>query len=229
MIKTSSSLESFSALDLIKCDYHIMPAAKNEYANDKYFMIPAYPATGVLYITSNNPEFISGHLRVRGKDEGRYPYNYLEMIENIFGNENNTIEVCSRSVKSANEPHSSYVSASPSFTVDINPETRPDLVCDAQTLEGIPSNKFNRWRCDPPYNQNTAQKMYGTNFPITGELLKAGARVCKVGSLLFLLLGPQNYQWCPNGVKRIGWVAITIVPNNELRALHIFYKYSDDV
>jgi hypothetical protein len=26
------------------------------------------------------------------------------------------------------------------------------------------------------------------------------------------------------GVKRIGWIAITIVPNNELRALHIFHK-----
>jgi hypothetical protein len=52
--------------------------------------------------------------------------------------------------------------------------------------------------------------------PITRELLKAGARVCKVGSLLFLLLGPQNYQWYPPRVKRIGWIAITIVPNNEL-------------
>jgi hypothetical protein len=113
------------------------------------------------------------------------------------------------------------------FTVDICPETKPDLIGDVQKLEGIPNNKFNRWRCDPPYNHNTAQKMYGTNLPVTDELLKAGARVCKVGSLLFLLLGPQNHQWCPPGVKRIGWVAITVVPNNEYRAMHIFYEYAD--
>ena len=113
------------------------------------------------------------------------------------------------------------------FTVDINPETKPDLVADGQKLDGIPNNRFNRWRCDPPYNPETAKKMYRTGLPVTGELLKAGARVCKVGSLMFLLLGPQNYQWCPAGVKRIGWVAITVVPNNELRALHIFYKYAD--
>jgi hypothetical protein len=113
------------------------------------------------------------------------------------------------------------------FTVDINPETKPDLTDDAQTLAGVPDNKFNRWRCDPPYNQNTAQKMYGTNLPITTKLLKAGARVCKVGSLMFLLLGPQNYQWCPLGVKRIGLILITIVPNSELRALNIFYKYAN--
>lgn len=52
-------------------------------------------------------------------------------------------------------------------------------------------------------------------------------RVCNVGSFLFLLLGPKNYQMCPQGVKRIGWIAITVVPNNELRALNIYYKYTD--
>ncbi len=69
--------------------------------------------------------------------------------------------------------------------------------------------------------------MYRTVLPKTGKLLKAGAWVCKVGSLMFLLLGPQNYQMCPPGVQRIGWIAMTIVPNNELRAVHIFYKYAD--
>jgi hypothetical protein len=44
---------------------------------------------------------------------------------------------------------------------------------------------------------------------------------------MFLLLGPQNYQWHPKGVKRIGWIAITVVPNNEVRALNIFYKYAE--
>jgi hypothetical protein len=212
-------------LDLIKCDFQILPASKMDDANNNYIVIPAHPATGVLYITNNNPEFISGHVRLKGKDEGRYPYKYLEMIENIFGKEDNTIEVCSRSVRGINRSHST--SATPCFTVDINLKTKPDLVGDAQTLDGIPDNKFNRWRCDPPYNQSTAKKMYGTNLPVTGELLKAGARVCKVGSLLFLLLGPKNHQWCPYGIKRIGWIAITVVPNNEVRALNIFYKYAD--
>ena len=69
--------------------------------------------------------------------------------------------------------------------------------------------------------------MYGTNLPSSIKLLKAGARVCKVGSLMFLLLGPRNYQWHPKGVKRIGWIAITVGPNNEVRALTIFYKYAD--
>jgi hypothetical protein len=111
--------------------------------------------------------------------------------------------------------------------VDINPLAKPDLVEDGQALYGISNHKFNRWRCDPPYNINTVKKMYQTSLPTLIKLLQAGARVCKVGPLMFLLLGPQNYQPTPKGVKRIGWIAITVVPNNEVRALNIFYKYSD--
>ena len=54
--------------------------------------------TGILYVTDNSPYFLSGHVRLRGKDEGRYPYKYLDMIDSLFGPEPNTIEVCSRSV-----------------------------------------------------------------------------------------------------------------------------------
>lgn len=170
---------------------------------------------------------------MRGKNGGRYPYRYLDMIDTIFGLEENIIEVCSGNLKGrqittpAAEKDSSSVQLS-CFTVDINPDMKPDLVADGQKLDGIPNGKFCRWRCDPPYNAQTAKSMYGTERPSTGKLLKAGARVCKTGSLMFLLLGPQNYQICPRGVKRIGWIPISIVPNNELRALHIFYKYSDN-
>ena len=53
----------------------------------------------------------------------------------------------------------------------------------------------------------SAKSMHGlTDLPQTSKLLKAGARVCRPGSLMFLLLGAQNYQICPKGVKRIGWM-----------------------
>ena len=93
---------------------------------------------------------------MRGKNEGRYPFHYLEMIDNIFGYEPNTIEVCSRSVPGGNK-------GGHCFTVDINPDCKPDLVTNGETLEGITSNEFDRWRCDPPYNENTAFKMYRTS------------------------------------------------------------------
>jgi len=190
-------------LDLIKCHYRY---------DGKYTVMQAFPATGLVYITDSSPHFMSGHIRMKGKDQGQYPYHYLEMIEKIFGYEANTIEVCSHNVKDC-------------FTVDIDPLTNPSLVDDAQYLSKVEANQFNRWRADPPYNEDTAMKMYGTDLPNTAKLLQAGNRVCKPGSLLLLLLGPQNYQICPKSLIRIGWICLTVIPNNELRALHIFYKY----
>lgn len=139
------------------------------------------------------------------------------MIDNIFGYEPNSIEVCSRSVPGGNRGGSC-------FTVDINPDFKPDLVTNGKTLGGVPSNEFDRWRCDPPYNEDTARKMYGTSLPSTAKLLQAGARVCKEGALMFLLLGPTNYQSCPSGVIRIGSIVISVIPNNEWRTLNIFLK-----
>jgi hypothetical protein len=214
-----SSRDPINVIDFIKSKYQILSSSNFEDTRSEYFVIPADPAVGVLYVTSQNSGFISGHVRLRGKDDGRYPYKYLEMIDSTFGKENNTIEVCSRTVRGTK--------TSPCFTVDINPATNPDLVDDAQILDRVPSNKFNRWRCDPPHSQYTAQSMYGTSMPRTMDLLKAGARVCRVGSVLFLLLGPQNYQWCPAGVQRIGLIYASIVPNNETRCLNIYYKYAD--
>lgn len=96
-------------------------------------------------------------MRLRGQDGGRYLFNYVEMLDTIFGKEKNTIEVCSGSIKGD------------CFTADIRSDTRPDLVTDGQELYEIPNGKFCRWRCDPPYNSNTAEKMYSTVLPKTGS------------------------------------------------------------
>ena len=95
-----------------------------------YTIVSCQPAKGIIYITEDNPGFISGQIRMRAKNEGRYPFHYLEMIDSIFGYEPNTIEVCSRSIRGGNK-------GGHCFTVDINPNCNPDLVTDGETLEGI--------------------------------------------------------------------------------------------
>jgi hypothetical protein len=181
---------------------------------DGYETYSAHPAKGVLYITHDNPEFISGHIRVRGENNGSYPHFYTEMIENLFGESKKTIEVCSYKIQGNKNL----------FTVDINPDYKPHLVADGQDLSDLNDNQFTRWRCDPPYNAATAKKMYNCDVPSPIKLLKAGARLITPGSLMFLLLGPQNYQWHPKGTKRIGIITMTVVPNNEIRALNIYLK-----
>jgi hypothetical protein len=204
--------KTFNVMNLIKCPYEALPKDNPEI----YVIVPKL-LKGILFISFNNLVFISGQVRVRGKGGGEYPFHYLEMIDYVFGREENTIEICSGSIDRG------------CFTVDINPKTNPRIVDDAQTLAKIPNDTFSRWRCDPPYNENAARKMYGTDLPKPVRLLEAGTRVCKKQSLLFLLLGPTNYQWHPGGTRRIAYINMTVVPKIEVRCLNAFYKYTNDI
>ena len=231
----TNSHSHLNILDLIKCTHYIR-------YDENYIITHAHPATGILHITDNSPFFITGKASMRGRDGGRYPYKYEEMINHLFGTEKNKIEVCSGTIKGRTwesgtalsslkikDSLSSILNLSSStypFTVDINSHLNPDYVADSQILDGIPNGVFNRWMGDPPYNLSTAKNMYGTELPSPIRLLEAGARVCKPGSLMFLLLG-KPYQPCPNGVKRIGCIDISVIPNNKVRFLNIYWKYED--
>lgn len=115
------------------------------------------------------------------------------------------------------------------MTVDINPDRDPIHIGDGQSLPVDWTNRFERWYCDPPYNKRTAEKMYGTQLPSWTKLLTEGARVTKPGGLLFLLLGEVNLQWHPQGTTRIGWLVLSIIPNQEARAIHVYLKNTDAI
>ena len=101
----------------------------------------------------------------------------------------------------------------------------PKYVADGQDMSSIFQDEiFDRWYCDPPYNEVNALKMYDTRLPSRQKLLKEGARVVKKGSLMFFLLGAVNYQISPSEIERIGMIFITVVPNNEIRTLNIYHK-----
>ena len=75
---------------------------------------------------------------MRGKNNGRYPYGYKEMIHSIFGVSNRAIEVCSNSV----------IGNGNLITVDIRPETEPDYVANGQDMPVFANETFDRGYCD---------------------------------------------------------------------------------
>jgi hypothetical protein len=156
-ISKSKESNSFNILDIIKCKYIFQTDG-----NYGFYTIPASPASGVLHVNQESRYFIHGSISMKGKGGGSYPYNYLEMIDNIFGSEENTIEVCSGSIKGRN------ASSSPSapFTVDINPAMNPDYVGDAQKLDGISNGIFNRWRGDPPIMTRLPERCMALNYRV---------------------------------------------------------------
>jgi hypothetical protein len=160
--------------------------------------------------------FIGGQFKMKGVNGGRYPIPMLRAIDEIFGFEKNIIEVCSNQIEGLNKGGNCY-------TVDINPEYEPDLIADGQDLAAIPDNSYNRWRCDPPYNRKTAKEMYNCKLPNVTKLLKEGCRVVKPNSLLFLLhedITPSNIA----GLRKIGFIHVTAIPNKKARALNIYMK-----
>jgi hypothetical protein len=186
--------------------------------NDKYKGIfDLKSITGVVYITQNSPHYISGEMRLRGKDNGQYPYGFKEGLWELFGRctaLQNEIEVCSGDI----------IKGYNLVTVDVNKSKNPTYVLDAQNLPEKWSDRFDRWNCDPPYSGHAAKEMYGTEMPSISRLLTEGARVTKPGGLLFCLLGNVNLQWSPKSTIRIGRISMTIVPNQEVRALHCYLK-----
>jgi hypothetical protein len=138
-------------------------------------------------------------------------------MEEVFGMcspSGEEIEVCSGWVR--NRPNL--------MTVDINPDRYPVHVGDGQSLPIDWNNRFDRWYSDSPYSEHAAKGMYGTDMPSVTKLLAEGARVTRPGGLLFLLLGNKNMQWHPKSTIRIGWLGITIVPNQEVRTIHCHLK-----
>jgi hypothetical protein len=181
----------------------------------KYTCYLLNTTTGSLYVTTNSPQYISGHCRMLGRKNGQYPFRYTSLLEEVFGTSpGEAVEVCSGWVTSRSDL----------VTVDINPARQPTHIGDGQSLPRDWENRFNRWNADPPYNARTAKQMYGTAFPSWSKLLTEGARVTKPGGLLFLLLGNVNMQWHPEELIKIGWITLTIVPNQESRAIHIYLK-----
>jgi hypothetical protein len=167
--------------------------------------------------------FLTGLVRTLGKKEGQYPVGYLDFINYMFGREKNTIEICSRFMQVDN--------VDTAATVDIDPFFTPTFCTSAETLAGVPSNFYKRARLDPPYGARQSLEIYGIErTPDFSAMLKQAARVCREGGLIFMLRGQEggNQQFCkPYGLTRIGLVAITVVPNLEVRFLNIYAKTGD--
>jgi hypothetical protein len=72
--------------------------------------------------------------------------------------------------------------------------------------------------------------MYNCELPSLYKLLEAGARVIRPGSLMFLLCS-QNLQSGTIGkgnIKRIAFIYISVIPNNETRILNIYVKLPEE-
>lgn len=76
------------------------------------------------------------------------------------------------------------------FTVDIDPECKPDLVANVEYLPQIKDESYEGAIGDPPYNEDFAKLLYNCDYPKWSNWTKEIVRVTKKGGYIAIM---QNY------------------------------------
>jgi hypothetical protein len=88
------------------------------------------------------------------------------------------------------------------FRVDIKPEVKPDVLCDAHELSKHIDRKFDVIFADPPYSDLEAKEIYGTPklkyktwTAEATKLLRPGGLLIVYHKYLMPIQTPQNTKW----------------------------------
>ena len=102
--------------------------------------------------------------RPAAKYPGCYPLHFERKLPEILETENYIHLFAGKSISG--------------FRVDIKEEVCPDIVSDVHNLP-IGDNSFEGGMADPPYTEEFAEKLYGTEYPTWGKWTKELVRVVK--------------------------------------------------
>jgi hypothetical protein len=91
---------------------------------------------------------MGNNYRVKSTYYGGFPAGYLKRVKALFPEKKNALHLFSGRVDTE---------VFPGKTVDINSETQPDFVDDAQTLDRVPLSEFDLVLADPPYSVEDAE------------------------------------------------------------------------
>jgi hypothetical protein len=151
--------------------------------------------------------------RVRSGYYGGYPAGYLKRVKAMFPDKQRPLHLFSGKVDLA---------ALSGDTVDINPDTEPTFIDDAQTLERVPLEDYDLVLADPPYSVEDCDhyqtSMIKRNVVMRklGERLTTGAHVVWLDQVLPMY---RKDQFAVEAV--IGMVKST---NHRFRVVTIFRK-----
>ena len=100
---------------------------------------------------------------VRSGYYGGYPGDYLKRIRALFPDKCRVLHVFAGKVD---------LSILPGDTLDLRAELAPTFCTDAQTMHGVPLDRYDLAVCDPPYTPADATQ-YGTPMPVAGRVMTA--------------------------------------------------------
>ena len=105
--------------------------------------------------------------RVKSAYYGGYPAGYLRRIRALFPEKRRALHLFSGKVD---------VAVFPGDTVDVNPSLGATCVDDAQTMLGVPLERYDLVLADPPYSVEDCER-YGTSMVKRNLVMKALGRL----------------------------------------------------
>jgi len=111
---------------------------------------------------------------------------------------------------------------------DISSDFKPEFLCNAEEIaEKYPTHimEFEWVLADPPYNTDAASKYYGVPLLKKSKMLKSMEAVCKPGGYIGIL-DQTTMNWKPKNIKKIAMIAVTSVPNLDVRLFTVYRKES---
>lgn len=108
--------------------------------------------------------------------------------------------------------------------VDVRPDARPDVVADGRALP-FATDSFEAVMIDPPYTEQYARDLYGTEYPLPAHLLAEAARVVRpCGRIAFVhYLVPMP----PEGTFHVKVLGCSTGFGFPMRAVTIYEKEQD--
>jgi hypothetical protein len=145
---------------------------------------------------------------------GGFPRQFLPWVrkKGWLGESENVCWLCSGGV------------IEPGFKVDIRPETKPDLVCDAAAT-ALPPNKFDYTVIDPPYSRELAKKLYGTedSYHTISLFISEAVRITRPGGNIITL--SYETPGIPAGCDLIAvWGVYQVPLRNFMRCFCVLRK-----
>ena len=144
---------------------------------------------------------------------GQYPRGFLQRILPLLNVERSELlHVCSGTLPKGE-----------GLRVDIRPAARPDIVADGRNLP-FADGSIAAVLLDPPYLEQYARELYGTDYPRPAHLLAEAARVVRpcgrIGFVHYIVpRPPPNCRWVTVRGLSVGFGfpmrAVTIYQRNQ--------------
>jgi hypothetical protein len=143
---------------------------------------------------------------------GSYPSNYLERVLALFPDKERLLHLFSGDLGAGVRGD----------RLDINPDTDPDLVGDAERLSSVVEGDYDLILADPPYSEEDARH-YGTPMVSRNRVISECAKVLERGGFL-VWLDQVLPMFRKDELELVGTISVIISTNHRVRCVFIWER-----